>query len=183
MAAAGRPEARLDVGEVRPDVDAGRLEVTVSGYHATWHPTEQSPEIAIGTAACPDEFCSLDRTARGRTDRWIANGSFEADGWTASAYAAALRLVDGVGSDLRLPDQPVRPALDRGRAFRDATRVDRGVRVDGRRRDAVRPHGARRRRPHRRQRVRREHQRQSVREGSVAAFSEATWYADVAHPR
>src|SRR5262245_37712270 len=26
------------------DLDTGRLEVSLSGYHATWHPTEQSPE-------------------------------------------------------------------------------------------------------------------------------------------
>ncbi|MET0292655.1 MAG: TonB-dependent receptor [Steroidobacteraceae bacterium] len=64
----------------------GRLEVTLSGYHGEWRPTEQSPEIAIGTPACPDEFCSLDRTATGRTDRWIATGSLEGEGWTASAY-------------------------------------------------------------------------------------------------
>jgi outer membrane receptor protein involved in Fe transport len=65
----------------------GRLEVSLSGYHATWHPTEQSPEIAIGTPACPDEFCSLDPTAEGRTDRWILTGELEGDRWTASAYA------------------------------------------------------------------------------------------------
>jgi len=64
----------------------GRLEVTLSGYHATWDPTEQSPEIAIGTPACPDRFCSLDNTAVGRTDRWIANAVMEGDTWTASGY-------------------------------------------------------------------------------------------------
>jgi hypothetical protein len=64
----------------------GRLELTLSGYHATWHPTEQSPEIDRGTAACPDRFCSLDQTAFGHTDRWIANGVLEGDGWIASAY-------------------------------------------------------------------------------------------------
>jgi outer membrane receptor protein involved in Fe transport len=65
----------------------GRLELTVSGYHATWHPTEQSPEIAVGTPACPDVFCSLDTTAVGRTDRWIVSGALEGDHWKANAYA------------------------------------------------------------------------------------------------
>lgn len=64
----------------------GRLELTLSGYHATWNPTEQSPEIAIGTPACPDRFCSLDKTAIGRTDRWIANAMLEGENWTASGY-------------------------------------------------------------------------------------------------
>jgi outer membrane receptor protein involved in Fe transport len=67
--------------------DLGQLEVTLSGYHATWNPTEQSPEVAIGTPACPDEFCSLDSSAEGRTDRWILTGLLEGEGWNASAYA------------------------------------------------------------------------------------------------
>jgi outer membrane receptor protein involved in Fe transport len=65
---------------------AGHLEVTLSGYHATWHPTEQSPEIAVGTPACPDRFCSLDKTATGQTDRWILTSNFSASDWNATAY-------------------------------------------------------------------------------------------------
>ncbi|RYZ65271.1 MAG: TonB-dependent receptor, partial [Proteobacteria bacterium] len=57
-------------GKYADQTAAGRLELTLSGYHATWQPTEQSPEIAVGTAACPDRYCSLDQTAT----------------WTASAY-------------------------------------------------------------------------------------------------
>ena len=73
-------------GKYAQDTSVGRLELTLSGYHATWQPTEQSPEIAVGTPACPDRFCSLDQTALGRTDRWIVNGQLEGDHWTASAY-------------------------------------------------------------------------------------------------
>ncbi len=50
-------------------------------------PTEQSPEIAVGTPACPDRFCSLDKTATGKTDRWILTGNYQSGDWTATAYA------------------------------------------------------------------------------------------------
>jgi outer membrane receptor protein involved in Fe transport len=69
------------------DISAGRLEMSLSGYHAKWNPTEQSPEIAVGTPACPDVFCSLDQTAVGRTDRWILTSRLEAPQWSAGAYA------------------------------------------------------------------------------------------------
>jgi len=68
------------------DTGAGKLKLTLSGYHATWNPTEQSPEIAIGTPACPDVFCSLDPTAVGETMRWIGTAQLINDGWQASAY-------------------------------------------------------------------------------------------------
>ncbi len=71
---------------VRP-TDFGTLKVSLSGYRATWHPTEQSPEASIGTPACADVFCSLDPTALGRTLRWIGTTQLESDTWSASAYA------------------------------------------------------------------------------------------------
>jgi outer membrane receptor protein involved in Fe transport len=55
---------------VRP-LGASTLELSLSGYHAQWRPTEQIPERAIGTSACEDVFCSLDPTATGETLRWI----------------------------------------------------------------------------------------------------------------
>lgn len=64
-----------------------RLEVSLSGYHAEWRPTEQIPERAIGTAVCENEFCSLDPTAVGETLRWIAAARLIGDGWRATAYA------------------------------------------------------------------------------------------------
>ena len=67
--------------------DFGTFKASVSGYHATWSPTEQSPERVIGTAVCPDEFCSLDKTARGETMRWIGDAQWLADDWRASVYA------------------------------------------------------------------------------------------------
>ena len=64
----------------------GNLELTASGYRATWHPSEQIPERAVGTAACENEYCSLDDTAVGETLRWIASARLLGDGWRASLY-------------------------------------------------------------------------------------------------
>lgn len=64
----------------------GKLAFTLSGYHATWNPTEQIPERVIGTSVCGDEFCALDRSAEGRTDRWIATARLVAEDWEASSY-------------------------------------------------------------------------------------------------
>ncbi len=65
----------------------GTLRTSLSGYEATWHPTEQSPEIAIGTSTCPTAYCSLDRTATGHTTRWILNSELKGPRWQANAYA------------------------------------------------------------------------------------------------
>lgn len=65
----------------------GMLETTLSGYRATWHPTEQAPEESVGTSACEDVFCALDETAFGKTLRWIGTAKLQSDNWTASAYA------------------------------------------------------------------------------------------------
>jgi len=64
----------------------GELSVTLSGYEGDWHPTEQVPERVIGSAVCPDAFCSLDPSAGGNTTRWIASAQMTATDWDASAY-------------------------------------------------------------------------------------------------
>ena len=74
-------------GKYTQNTDYGMLKISLSGYHATWKPTEQSPERVIGTSVCKDEFCSLDPTARGRTTRWIADAQMLGDEWRATAYA------------------------------------------------------------------------------------------------
>ena len=71
---------------VRP-LGASTLELSLSGYHAQWRPTEQIPERAIGTSACEDVFCSLDPTATGETLRWIGAARLLGDGWRASLWA------------------------------------------------------------------------------------------------
>jgi outer membrane receptor protein involved in Fe transport len=71
---------------VRPTA-LGSLELSLSAYHATWHPTEQIPERAIGTPVCANAFCALDTTAEGETTRWIASARLFGDGWRATLYA------------------------------------------------------------------------------------------------
>jgi outer membrane receptor protein involved in Fe transport len=67
--------------------DLGVLKLTLSAYHATWDPTEQIPERAVGTSVCADTFCSLDPTAVGETLRFIGSAQLDGDVWQASAYA------------------------------------------------------------------------------------------------
>jgi len=70
----------------RQPLEFAEFTATFSGYHATWRPTEQSPERAIGTRVCPDEFCLLDPTATGETLRYIATARLVADSWRATLY-------------------------------------------------------------------------------------------------
>lgn len=74
-------------GKYSQPTDFGMFKASLSGYHAKWNSTEQSPESAIGTPGCADEFCSLDPTARGETTRWILGTQLLADDWRATAYA------------------------------------------------------------------------------------------------
>ena len=67
--------------------DFGRVEASLQTYDATWHPTEQIPERAIGTAICADEFCALDASATGRTERRIATLRLLGDDWRATVYS------------------------------------------------------------------------------------------------
>ncbi len=71
------------------ETPAGTLTLSLSGYKATWDPTEQIPELAIGTPLCRDEFCAIDTTATGETDRWIATGQLLGQDWRATLYAQA----------------------------------------------------------------------------------------------
>lgn len=66
---------------------AGDLDLTVHGYRGTWRPTEQIPEDIIGTAVCPNRFCSPDPTARGETTRFVGNVRLTGEGYKLNAYA------------------------------------------------------------------------------------------------
>jgi outer membrane receptor protein involved in Fe transport len=68
------------------DLGFAHLDVSLSGYHATWQPTEQIPERAIGTAVCANEYCAIDPTAVGETSRWIASARLLARDWDAAGY-------------------------------------------------------------------------------------------------
>ncbi len=73
-------------GKYRRQFGTVDLAVTLHAYHATWRPTEQIPERAIGSKICPDVFCSPDPSARGRTTRLIGNVYAEGGGWKANIY-------------------------------------------------------------------------------------------------
>jgi outer membrane receptor protein involved in Fe transport len=64
----------------------GDLELSAHAYHGTWRPTEQIPERIIGSPVCPDVICSPDPTARGKTERLVANARLIGEGWKANVY-------------------------------------------------------------------------------------------------
>jgi outer membrane receptor protein involved in Fe transport len=68
------------------DTSLGELELTVSGYHGKWRPSEQIPERAIGTSVCEDAYCALDTSAIGETTRWVAAARLNGEGWRAALY-------------------------------------------------------------------------------------------------
>ena len=68
------------------DTALGTLRASLSVYHATWRPTEQIPERAIGTLI-PDVFGSLDPDLKGHTDRAIFALRLDSTDWRVSAYA------------------------------------------------------------------------------------------------
>ena len=74
----------------------GEVQLSLSGYTATWRATEQIPERAIGhvwsepgvpTIDCRDEFCAVDPTQNGLTTRWIANARILGSTWRANVWA------------------------------------------------------------------------------------------------
>jgi outer membrane receptor protein involved in Fe transport len=68
------------------DTDLGTLRASLSVYHATWRPTEQIPDRAIGMIIA-DEFGALDRDLHGHTDRVIVSLRLDSEAWRVSAYA------------------------------------------------------------------------------------------------
>lgn len=73
-------------GKYTAPTSYGQAAYTLAYYDATWNPTEQIPERAIGTSVCEDEFCALDSSADGSTERWISTAQFIGDGWNADLY-------------------------------------------------------------------------------------------------
>ena len=73
-------------GKYTRDTDFGEAMVTVSGYDASWRPTEQIPERVVGSAVCPDSFCTLDASATGETVRWIVNTRLTGNDWDAGLW-------------------------------------------------------------------------------------------------
>lgn len=65
----------------------GDFDISLSGYKSHWDPTEQIPERVIGSPVCEDEFCMLDSTSTGTTERWISNARLYGENWNASVFA------------------------------------------------------------------------------------------------
>jgi hypothetical protein len=63
----------------------GTLQATLNLYDATWAPTEQIPERAIGTLV-PDAYGTLDTTLRGKTERQVFTVNYLSDDWRLTAY-------------------------------------------------------------------------------------------------
>jgi outer membrane receptor protein involved in Fe transport len=73
-------------GKFSKDTPIGKLRVSLSSYRATWNPTEQIPERAIG-ALVPDAYGVLDTSLHGRTNRQILTVRLDGPEWRATAYA------------------------------------------------------------------------------------------------
>ena len=153
----------------------GTLNLTLSGYLADWHPTEQAPERAYGTKVCPNEFCSLDPTATGHTDRWILGSQLIADDWELDGYGQYYHwnMISDPTYDYQIRQFDRRTTLG-GRATRTVLRTDQ-FRVSvgsDLRYDDIASVGV----DHTENGVYADNiSNNSVREGSLAGYSEATW--------
>ncbi|HEY5807167.1 MAG TPA: TonB-dependent receptor [Povalibacter sp.] len=163
------------VGKYSRAMSFGDFEVSASAYHATWQPTEQIPERAVGTSVCANEFCALDPTARGETTRFIASARAAGEDWRGTLYVQYYdwEMSSNPTYDYQI-DQFDRRSTYGGRLQKDFTvndRLELSVGTEGRYDDIgrvgvdhtdrgifVEPIG--------------EH---AVREGSLALYSEATW--------
>jgi len=67
------------------DTRWGTLRTSLSIYDATWQPTEQIPERAIGVLI-PDAFGAIDTTLHGRTERQILSTQLEGMNWRGNLY-------------------------------------------------------------------------------------------------
>lgn len=153
----------------------GTFNLSLSGYLADWNPTEQAPERAYGTAVCPNEFCSLDPTATGHTDRWILGSQLIADNWELDGYGQYYNwnMISDPTYDYQIRQFDRRTTLG-GRATRTVLRTDQFKVSVGSdlRYDDIASVGV-------------DHTvkgvyvdnigSNSVREGSLAGYSEATW--------
>ncbi|HHX83486.1 MAG TPA: TonB-dependent receptor, partial [Pseudomonadaceae bacterium] len=86
----GQPENLEHVavwGKYTQPTRFGRMLVSLSGYDASWQPTEQIPERAAGSSVCPDSFCTLDPSAAGSTRRWVLNSRLSGSDWEAGLWS------------------------------------------------------------------------------------------------
>lgn len=63
----------------------GEFQASLNVFDATWAPTEQIPERAIGILV-PDAYGTLDPTLRGSTERQILTLNYRSDSWRLTGY-------------------------------------------------------------------------------------------------
>jgi outer membrane receptor protein involved in Fe transport len=68
-------------------IGMGDFQVALHIFDASWNPTEQLPERLIGTAACADRFCAIDKTLTGYTKRQVLTANYQSDNWRITGYA------------------------------------------------------------------------------------------------
>lgn len=73
-------------GKYTRDTGWGVLRASLSIYDATWRPTEQIPERAIGNEV-KDAYGAIDKSLTGSTQRQILSVRLDGDNWRATAYA------------------------------------------------------------------------------------------------
>lgn len=73
-------------GKYTHETPLGALRLSLSTYEATWNPTEQIPDRAIG-ALVPDAYGAIDPYLHGRTRREILTASLDGDAWRGTLYA------------------------------------------------------------------------------------------------
>ena len=64
---------------------AGDMQVSLNIYEASWAPTEQLPERAVGTLV-EDRYGTLDPTLRGQTSRQVLTANYLSDRWRVTGY-------------------------------------------------------------------------------------------------
>src|SRR5690606_13977968 len=64
----------------------GEFQASLNVFDATWAPTEQIPQRAIGTHV-PDQYGTLDPTLRGNTERQALTVAYQDDDWRLIAWA------------------------------------------------------------------------------------------------
>lgn len=168
-------------GKYTRETPVGTLRVSLSSYRATWNPTEQIPERAIGTLV-PDAYGALDTSLHGRTDRQILTVRLDGADWRATAYVQrydwamvsnfTFYLEDPVlGDELEQAEKLTTYGGRLERTFRAGERLNVVVGVEGRLDDIGQVglyHTVEGRRVSTTSSF-------SVKEASAAAYAEATW--------
>jgi outer membrane receptor protein involved in Fe transport len=66
-------------------VGDGMLQASLNTYYATWQPTEQIPERAVGTLIA-NRYGTLDPFLHGKTEREIGTVNYNSDSWKVTAW-------------------------------------------------------------------------------------------------